>query len=182
VRERLPEVLAYGRLERLRGPHDGRRADIVFGDDQITLSLHRFGRRESWVLTGYELRKGNGPDGTGGGNPRSPYAPPSPRVSGGVGAGPVTNIADGPNALNPGVGQGRIYTASGRSLNVRYEVIDARSLTASHFDDLRENPAYPRELQPRDRSRAASEAQIVQVRGGERAGVQDLEISIDGTA
>jgi hypothetical protein len=82
-----------------------------------------------------------------------------------MGAGPRSNIAEGPSALNPGVGQGRIFTAAGRAVDVDHQVVEAGSLTASHFDDLRRNPAYPRELQPRERARAASEAQVAEIAG-----------------
>jgi hypothetical protein len=41
VRERLPEILARGHLQRLYRPPNGRRADIVLGRDQVTLSLMR---------------------------------------------------------------------------------------------------------------------------------------------
>lgn len=57
VRQRLPAVLAEGRLERLYGPAAGRRADIVLGSDQVTLSLSRHGRRETWVLTAFPKKR-----------------------------------------------------------------------------------------------------------------------------
>jgi hypothetical protein len=56
VRERLPEVLARGHLVRLSGPGIGRRSEIVLGRDRVLLSLMRDGRRETWVVTGYEMR------------------------------------------------------------------------------------------------------------------------------
>lgn len=55
---------------------------------------------------------------------------------------------------------GEVYDTAGRRLDVRYEVVEADSLTVSHGDDLTENPRYPQELQPRDRTRAASNDQI----------------------
>ena len=57
----------------------------------VTLSLWGDQARESWVLTGYERRKG-GPGGPGGVNPDPSYAPASPRVSGAAGAGPTKNV------------------------------------------------------------------------------------------
>lgn len=51
-------------------------------------------------------------------------------------------------------------TSAGRRVPVRYEVVEAASLTTSHDGDLAVNPAFPAELQPRDRGRAASQAQI----------------------
>lgn len=51
-------------------------------------------------------------------------------------------------------------TASGREVPVRYKVVDAGDLVASQTDDGRANPAFPAELQPRDRSRGTSSEQI----------------------
>ncbi|MBB3313632.1 hypothetical protein FHT78_005426 [Rhizobium sp. BK196] len=55
---------------------------------------------------------------------------------------------------------GRVYDADGRSVGVRYEVVDASSLVTSNRDDLSINPDFPQELQPRDRTRALSQDQI----------------------
>ena len=43
------------------------------------------------------------------------------------------------------------------------EVVEAASLIASHDDQGAENPAFPVELQPRDRSKAASQTQIAKI-------------------
>lgn len=51
-------------------------------------------------------------------------------------------------------------TETGANLDAQFAIVDAGSLTASHDTNLRQNPAYPQELQPRDRERAASEVQI----------------------
>lgn len=58
-----------------------------------------------------------------------------------------------------------VFTPSGRSIDVRYGVEDAANLTASHTADMKPNPAFPKELQPRDRTRAASEAQVSRIAG-----------------
>lgn len=55
---------------------------------------------------------------------------------------------------------GRVYDADGRSVGVKYEVVEADSLITSNRDDLSINPDFPQELQPRDRSRAMSQDQI----------------------
>lgn len=55
---------------------------------------------------------------------------------------------------------GRVYDADGRSVGVRYEVVDASDLITSHSDDLGINPDFPQQLQPRDRTRAMSQDQI----------------------
>ncbi len=46
---------------------------------------------------------------------------------------------------------------------VRYRLLDAAQLITSHDDALKPNPAFPPELQPRDRSRDSSEAQIARI-------------------
>ena len=55
------------------------------------------------------------------------------------------------------------FTPSGKSVGVQYRVVEGDSLITSHNDDLVENPAYPQELQPRDRTRAASQAQVQRI-------------------
>lgn len=51
-------------------------------------------------------------------------------------------------------------TESGDRLDASYALMDAGDLVTSHDEGLRENPLYPKELQPRDRSRSASELQV----------------------
>ena len=51
-------------------------------------------------------------------------------------------------------------TESGSRLDGQYALIDADQLVTSHDTNLRANPAYPKELQPRERDRAASELQV----------------------
>lgn len=51
-------------------------------------------------------------------------------------------------------------TEAGARVEARYSLVDADSLVTSHDESLRANPAYPQELQPRARDRAASAAQI----------------------
>ena len=55
AREVLPEILARGRLWRIHGPPNGRRAEIVYRGDMAVLSLYRHEDRETWVLSGYKL-------------------------------------------------------------------------------------------------------------------------------
>ncbi len=56
-----------------------------------------------------------------------------------------------------------VFTPSGRQIGVRYGVADAGDLIASHRPDMTANPDFPANLQPRDRSRAASDAQIADI-------------------
>ena len=91
LRDTLPEVLANGKLERVYGPPNGRRADIVFRQSRAVLSLYRFGDRETWVLTGF--LKERGPGGTRGGiEPTGPTRPEPTLTRSEAGAGPQTNI------------------------------------------------------------------------------------------
>lgn len=46
---------------------------------------------------------------------------------------------------------------------VEWRVVEAADLIASHNDELVPNPAFPQELQPRQRDRAASAAQIARI-------------------
>jgi predicted ABC-type ATPase len=56
-----------------------------------------------------------------------------------------------------------VTTERGMKLPVRWAVVDASTLVTSHDDALHVNPAFPAELQPRDRTRAASEQQIARI-------------------
>ncbi len=51
-------------------------------------------------------------------------------------------------------------TEAGARLDGEYALMDASDLVTSHDENLRSNPLYPAELQPRDRSRQASELQV----------------------
>ena len=57
----------------------------------------------------------------------------------------------------------RFGTESGAQLAGHWALVEADQLVTSHDEGLRQNPAYPQQLQPRERSRAASEAQIARM-------------------
>jgi hypothetical protein len=57
----------------------------------------------------------------------------------------------------------RAFTAAGRAVGTRFDLVEAHDLVASHTDELAVNPAFPADLQPRDRGRAASKAQVAQI-------------------
>ena len=64
---------------------------------------------------------------------------------------------------------GKIATAKterGTAVKVQYAVVEAETLVTSHTVDMKVNPDYPAELQPRDRSRAASQEQISRIAKG----------------
>ncbi|HVM81247.1 MAG TPA: hypothetical protein VMU06_19660 [Stellaceae bacterium] len=81
-----------------------------------------------------------------------------------VTAAPGSAMAEPMLGGAPKVGS-TVYTPSDRNVQVRYEVVPGDSLIPSHTDDLTPNPAFPAELQPRERARAASEAQIANMAG-----------------
>lgn len=87
---------------------------------------------------------------------RTPTGSPIPKPSSAIG-----RAAQGLDRIAPE--RTATFTPSGRRVEVAYEVVDLDQLTTSHTDDLRTNPQYPPELQPRDRDRAASEAQITEI-------------------
>ncbi len=53
-----------------------------------------------------------------------------------------------------------VYDAAGRRIQTRMELVEADDLITSNSDDLSVNPAYPAELQPRQRDRLVAQAQI----------------------
>ena len=62
-------------------------------------------------------------------------------------------------------GTQKVITTRGNEIDVKYELVEADNLIASHTDDLTKNPAYPQEIQPRQRERAASAQQITRMAG-----------------
>ena len=56
-----------------------------------------------------------------------------------------------------------VLTPAGRRVPVQPELVEAADLIASHDEGGTVNPNFPTALQPRDRSRAASQAQILQM-------------------
>lgn len=61
------------------------------------------------------------------------------------------------------VGQDVAITTAGREVPVRYAIVDAGDLVPSQTETGAVNPAYPAELQPRDRTRAVSQNQVAQI-------------------
>ena len=97
---RIPSVIALGAVVRQYGPPVGRRVDVSDGTHTVVLSLHRYAKRETWLLTGW---KEKGPGGPGSGSALSGPTPSGPtlnRPEGG--AGPINIIG----AANPKVNLG----------------------------------------------------------------------------
>lgn len=87
-----------------------------------------------------------------------------PAEQAGAGAAVLPFVPRGQDAAAAGEGpRGVVITAKGRRVPVTYQVVEASSLTTSHGDDLAANPAFPADLQPRDRGRAASAGQVAKI-------------------
>lgn len=56
-----------------------------------------------------------------------------------------------------------VVTERGLTAPVRFRLVEATDLITSHTNDLTANPAFPAELQPRDRARTASADQIARI-------------------
>lgn len=81
-------------------------------------------------------------------------------------AQPSYNVAGQPLANNPQTRWGdedTTYTNNNQPIQFNYAIVPAESLITSNDRYGGENPAYPQELQPRDRSRVASQLQIEQM-------------------
>ncbi|MCB1885899.1 MAG: hypothetical protein KDG89_18270, partial [Geminicoccaceae bacterium] len=63
-------------------------------------------------------------------------------------------------ARSAGPRPSKVILPDGSEIETRLEVVELDDLIASHGDDLAPNPAFPPELQPRDRGRAASAEQV----------------------
>ena len=94
------------------------------------------------------------------GQPSQPQqeAPPTPAEAP---APPAPEEAPAPPRVEATGSAATVYTARQTPVNVRYALVEADQLiTSNDPHTLRVNPAFPQELQPRDRTRAASEDQI----------------------
>lgn len=88
----------------------------------------------------------------------APAVAPSEAIS--VESGRVAGVVPSAQVANEAKKIGTAYTASNKPIDFKYEVVPADSLVTSHDNSLNVNAAFPAELQPRDRTRAASDAQI----------------------
>lgn len=96
--------------------------------------------------------------------PRQPAAPPvaAPRQEFGEAADVAPRTDTGPRGTGPRPGEREVVRTpqGGSNIDTAFEVVELDSLTVSHGLDLAENPAFPQDLQPRDRTTPASEKQI----------------------
>ena len=77
--------------------------------------------------------------------------------------GEIARQALDPQAFPVRGKESSVVTERGAVIPTQYVAVEASSLITSHDNVLKPNPAFPAELQPRDRARAASEAQITQI-------------------
>lgn len=66
-------------------------------------------------------------------------------------------------AVRPGSLRQVAVTEAGTEIPFRWEVVEADDLLTSHDTRLRPEPRYPPDLQPRDRTRVASEVQVARI-------------------
>lgn len=144
---------------------DGQPRMVVFADNQID------GKADRRLVTVYVQEAGK----TGADKPESPrLATGTPRPPGQEVeissreaqdhfARPVSRGEPAKTSIGRRGAQSNlaaVFDGANRRVNVRYEVRELGDLTVSTTDDFRVNPAYPAELQPRDRARSAAQAQI----------------------
>lgn len=82
--------------------------------------------------------------------------------------GPPPDLVAAIESTQPAAAEGaptQVVTERGLTVPVQYRLVEADSLVTSHSNDLQTNPAFPAELQPRDRTRAASSEQIARIEG-----------------
>jgi len=65
--------------------------------------------------------------------------------------------------IKPEGKKGTTYLPDNRAIEFTYAIVEIDSLVTSNDNDLRENPAFPKELQPRDRDRKGAELQVVTI-------------------
>lgn len=70
----------------------------------------------------------------------------------------LDDAPDGPRIAARELEAAVAVTSRGREIPVRYALVELDDLVTSHDDDLIRNPAFPEALQPRDRTRAGSQA------------------------
>lgn len=119
-------------------------------------------RRVTEVLSGLDddiARAAGGAEAAGAG----PAPSPSPRTGGGApGLAEFANGRPGPQNT------GAVFTPGGMRVDTEWRLVDLASRDApvvSHTPDFRPNPAYPADLQPRDRGRTASARQVTEIAG-----------------
>lgn len=78
---------------------------------------------------------------------------------------PIATRGREPDAQPDPTDRDTAVTVTGREIGVEYRLAELDDLTASNTPDGAVNPRYPKERQPRDRSRAASLSQVENIAG-----------------
>ena len=86
-----------------------------------------------------------------------------------------------PVAYQP-VERARVFTAKNTEHEVEYAIVELDSLIASHDEAGNVNPAYPPELQPRDRTRVSYQDQINEIVTEFNPALMDRSPTVDGGA
>jgi hypothetical protein len=142
----LPETVAYRDLQQLRSRALQEARNLQTAGNAVDL------RRVQAVVSGLDddIAKAAG----GAEAPAPQLEIPAPRTTAPAAAAPQSS--------------GTVYTPGGMKVDTQFEVVDLAGPNApvvSHTQDFTANPDFPAELQPRDRSRAASEAQVTKMAG-----------------
>jgi hypothetical protein len=142
----LDGVVRWRELQDLRSWAAQTSSDLARAGDAVNK------RRVDAVLRGLDddIARAVGDDAAPG--PAAGAAPPRPPSSGGPGPAP----------------SGAVFTPDGQRIETDWRLVDLAGPDApivSHTPDFRPNPDYPQALQPRNRDRAASEAQVVRMAG-----------------
>jgi hypothetical protein len=150
----LGGVVRWRELQDLRSWAAQTSSDLARAGDAVNK------RRVDAVLRGLDddIARAVGPDDA----PGSPAGgtPSAPR--GGGPSGTPSGPAAGPAP------SGAVFTPDGQRIETDWRLVDLAGPDApvvSHTPDFRPNPDYPQALQPRNRDRAASEAQVVRMAG-----------------
>lgn len=122
----------------------------------------REGRIDAETLAGFLAKPQPAPRAAAGGSPGVGPGDRGRPERGGAGE-PADAVVPRPALPGPGGSQTSVVTERGLRVPVRYRLVEIDDLITSHDNDLRVNPAFPPELQPRDRTRASSEEQIARI-------------------
>lgn len=129
---------------------------------------HSKGEIDELVLEGL-LGRGEGGSAQPPGGPRRSDDGGQPEPESVEGRARGSGPQGGPSSpAGPTGNASEVVTERGLTALVRYRLAEAGDLTTSHTDDLTPNTAFPAELQPRDRARAASAEQIARIEGALR--------------
>lgn len=93
----------------------------------------------------------------------APPSTPQETAENGLGGGVESTTPSAPISVRAEDTTDVAVTPTGRQVPVRYAVAELSDLITSNTDDGARNPNYPAELQPRDRSRGVSVAQVHEI-------------------